>query len=292
MELVKEIIPLLLTLSLGLLIVSVGLSSSRGDLVYVLSRPRLLLRAILAIDILPVIAAVVVIGLFPGIPTPAKVAILFMAISPVPPLVPGKAIKFGGRKEYVYGLQVAMTLLAIVSVPLLGSLVSHIYEADAQFPIALVARNVLIGMVIPLAIGVIFGRWLAPAHAQRAARIVSTIATILLVVAFVPIIVSFWPAMIALIGDGTVLAMAIVIAIAIAGGHFLGDPGDRSSLAFGASMRHPGIALALASANHSDPKASAGILLFLLTGIVLLIPYQKMTQRRHQARDAQDAQQI
>lgn len=276
MELLKHLIPLLLTVSLGMLVVASGMASSRGQLLYVLLRPRLLVRAIIAIDVLPVLAAIVIVAVFYDISLPARAAIVLMAISPVPPLMPGKAFKFGGEADYVYGLQNAMAVLAIVTVPLLGSLVAGLYESDAQFPIAVVAQNILIGVIVPLAIGLVVGRWLAPTFAQRAAPILAQIANVLVIIAFIPVLAASWHEIVALVGDGTVIAMAIVVAIAALGGHLLGatQGSRRSTLAFAAAMRHPGIALALAGANHADKGISAGVLLFMLVGIVVLVPYQ------------------
>jgi BASS family bile acid:Na+ symporter len=104
----------------------------------------------------------------------------------------------------------------------------------------------------------------------------------LLGIAFVPILIGSWQQMRGLIGDGSVIAMALVVAAALVGGHLLGGVrlADRSTLAFAAAMRHPGIALALAGANHSDKAISGAVLLFLLVGLIVLIPYQVILRRK------------
>lgn len=282
MELLKQLIPILITLSLGLLIVSCAMASSYGQFAYVLRRPALLIRAVIAIDVIPLAAALLVLSFAPGIPYAAKAAILLMAISPVPPLVPGKALKFGGRPDYVYGLQNAMPLLALVTVPLLGLVVDSFYGSAALFPLSVVATNVALGLVLPLLIGIALGRWIAPDFSRRAAPVVAKLGMALVVIAFVPVIIGSWGAMMTLIGDGTLVAMAVVIAVAIAGGHLIGgeQPEDRATLAFASATRHPGIALALAGANHADPTVSAGVLLFLLVGLVAMIPYQLAIKKR------------
>lgn len=286
MELVKQLIPILVTVSLALMVVGAGMGSSRGEFAYVFRRPHLLARAVVAINIIPILGAVAIIALFPGISLAAKAGIIFMAISPVPPLVPGKALKLGGRVEYVYGLQVAMALLAIVTVPLLGTLTADFYHSSARFPIAVVASNIAIGLIAPLLFGVAL-RALWPTFAKRAAAPVLMIANILLLIAFVPLLAGVWRQMFELIGDGTVLAMIAVVVIAILGGHILGERSrtDRTTLVFAAAMRHPGIALALVGANHLDKSISAAVLLFLLVGIVTLIPYQILV-RRHSRQEA------
>ncbi len=243
------------------------------------------MRALLAIDIVPPLAAVAIIVLLPDIPTPAKAGILLMAISPVPPLVPGKALSAGGEQAYVYGILAALSLLAIVTVPLLGAAVGHLYGSSAQFPVPVVARNILMGVLAPLIIGILIGRWLAPNWAHRFGPAISKVALIVLVVAFLPIVVVSWPRMIALVGDGTVLAIIALMVVITLAAHLLGpaEPGNKAALVFSATTRHPGIALALAGANHADPDVPAAVLLFLLVGLVALIPYKIFVRRAGKA---------
>ncbi|WP_380874310.1 hypothetical protein ACFB49_47120 [Sphingomonas sp. DBB INV C78] len=281
MELLKQLIPILLTVSLALLVVAVGMASSRGDLLYVLRRPAQLARGLIAVSLIPVLAAAAVIAIFP-VSHASKAAIMLMAISPVPPLVPGKMLKFGGRTEYAYGLYTAMALLAVFTVPIWGVLLNLYYGVHASFPSAIVASNIFLGVVCPLAIGLLLGRWLAPRFAERAAPIVAKIGMGLVVLAFVPIIAKVWPALIGLIGDGTIVAMALIVTLMLAGGHLLGGPavGDRATLAFAAATRHPGIALALVGANHGDQRLSGAVLLFLIVALVAMVPYQILLKRK------------
>ena len=59
------------------------------------------------------------------------------------------------------------------------------------------------------------------------------------------------------------------------------DDEDRSVLALASAARHPGVAMAVASANFPDQKlAPAAILLYLLLSAILTIPYV-MWRRRH-----------
>jgi BASS family bile acid:Na+ symporter len=287
MEALKQIIPLLLPLSLALLVAAAGMASARGDFLYVLGRGQLLWRAFVAICVLPILFAAAIVALFPLTPA-ARAGIMLMALSPVPPLVIGKALKVGGAREYVYGIQVAASVFALFTVPLFGALVAHFYEVRAQFPLAVVARNIAMGIVVPLVVGLLLGRWIMPTFAHRIAPAVSLIANIVLVIAFVPIVVVTWPQMTALVGNGTLLAIVIFVICCAAGGHFLGAPGSPSTLAFASATRHPGIALALASANQSDKSVSAAVLLIVLVGLVALLPYQMFVKRKA-APDAEKA---
>jgi len=281
MEALKQLLPILLTASLGLLVVAAGMASSRGDFLSVLRQPGLLGKSALAVIVIPLVAAMLIVAVFP-ISQAAKAGILLMAISPVPPLMPGKALKFGGEAEFVYGIQAAFALLAVISVPLLGAFIAVFYNVDAEFPIGTVAGNIFVGVIVPLAIGLALGRWLFPDASPKVPHVMSTIATLLVVLAFIPILIGTWPLIIGLIGDGSVVAMALVVVAALAAGHYLGGPllSHRTTLGFAAAIRHPGIALALAGANHADKPISGAVLLFTLVGLVVLLPYQIVVRRQ------------
>jgi BASS family bile acid:Na+ symporter len=280
MEALKAAIPVLLTLSLAGLVLAVGLHASRGDLVYVLRRPRLLLKAILAVIVIPPIAAGVLVALLPIDPV-VKAGIMLMAVSPVPPLVPGKELKVGARKEYAYGVYVAMALLTIVSVPLVLAIASWAFGRHDYVSIGRVASMVLAGVLVPLAIGLIVNR-VAPRFAERAWSVVYKLSMVAVVLAFLPILITAYPAMVSLVGDGALAAMAVATVISLVGGHLLGgaDLCDRATLAMASSVRHPGIAIMIAGAVSAEPRVSAAILMFVLVGLVVSIPYQAWVKRK------------
>jgi BASS family bile acid:Na+ symporter len=120
-----------------------------------------------------------------------------------------------------------------------------------------------------------------PGLAERIGPILGKLATALLVIAALPLVVALGPQMMALVGNGTVAAMALVAAIALAAGHLLGGPerGERGALAMAAATRHPGIALMVAGA-AGEKQAIAAILEFVLVAAIVRIPYQIWLKRR------------
>ena len=203
-----------------------------------------------------------------------------MAISPVPPLVPGKEIGMGARKSYAYGLYVAMALLTVISVPVVLAVTSALFGRSDSISVGVIAETLLLGVLLPLAVGVLIRR-LAPALAEGWWRRIYVISMALVLLAFLPVIIKAWPAIASLIGNGTLLAMAIVTMIAIAVGHLLGGPDlrDRATLAIAASVRHPGIAITIAGLSFQDRRVSAAILLFMVVGLVVSIPYTMWVKR-------------
>jgi len=181
--------------------------------------PNRLLRALLAIYVI-VPVATVALALLGDLSRPVKVALLAMAVAPIPPILPGKQLKFGGEKSYVFGLLVAVSLVAIVLVPLGVDVLGRVFGRESRFSPIEVAR--LIGMTIlaPLVVGLML-RHAAPRLAQAAAPWASRIGNVLLVVGLVPVLIKVWPTVAALVGDGSVLAIAALVVVAIVAGRAL-----------------------------------------------------------------------
>jgi BASS family bile acid:Na+ symporter len=106
---------------------------------------------------------------------------------------------------------------------------------------------------------------------------------LLLVAAIVPVLITMWPAMISLIGDGTLLAIVAFIVVGLAVGHFLGGPDsdDRTVLALATATRHPGVALVIATGNFPGEKLVApALMLYLLVGAIASTPYVMWRKRQ------------
>jgi BASS family bile acid:Na+ symporter len=232
--------------------------------------------------VIPPIVAGVLIALLPIDPV-VKAGIMLMAVSPVPPLVPGKELGAGGRKNYAYGLYVAMALLTIISVPVVIAIVTTLYGRQDYVSIAQIAQTTFLGVLLPLAIGLAI-RAMAPGFAGKTWSIVYKISMLLVVLAFLPVVIKVWPAVSQLVGNGTMAVMAVVTVVCMAAGHLLGGPElrDRATLAIASSVRHPGIAMSIAAIHFTDPRVSAAILLFMLVGLVVSIPYTIWVKRHRQ----------
>jgi len=277
-----QLIVLVLKASIILIVLSLGLKATVGDATYLFRRPGLLLRSLLAMQVIMPLLAAALAAAF-DLKAPVKAALLLLSVAPVPPVLPNKQVKAGGSKSYIYGLLVAASLLAVGLVPLMVRLLGLLFNRETYIAPATVALIVLINILVPLAVGIVVRR-LAPALAERAAPIISGLGNVLMIAAVIPVLVTAWPAIASLVGDGTLLAIAAFVVSGLAVGHLLGGPeeDDRAVLALATATRHPGIAIAIAGANLAGNKlVPAAILLSLLVNALLSIPYLAWVQRRH-----------
>jgi len=105
------LIPLVLKVSIVLNVFGLGLNASAQDATYLFRRPHQLLRSLLAMHVVMLLCATVLAVNFALHPA-VKIALVALAVSPIPPLLPKKTRKAGGEASYAIGLVVAAALLA------------------------------------------------------------------------------------------------------------------------------------------------------------------------------------
>jgi BASS family bile acid:Na+ symporter len=277
-----KVVILLLQASIFLTVFSLGLSATFQDAAYLLRRPGLLLRSLTAMYII-MPAFAVFLALAFSLQPAVKVALVVLAVSPVPPFLPRMQLKLGGSTSYVMGLLVTTALLSVIVVPLAIAIEGSIFHVQASVGPGRVAKVVIMTVLLPLALGMLV-RSRAPALAQRIGPALGTTATALLVLTALPLLVVEWRQMIGLIGNGTLLAMAVFVLAGVAVGDWLGGPDlrERTALGLATASRHPGLAISIAVANF--PRQSgliiAAILLYLVVKAVVLLPYTSWSKRR------------
>src|SRR5262245_62121919 len=106
-----------INVSMFTIVLALGLTATIQDATYLFRKPGLLFRSILAMNVIMALFAIVAALLF-DLHRAVKIAIVALAVSPVPPLLPTKQLKAGGSESYTIGLLVAASVLAIVLVPL------------------------------------------------------------------------------------------------------------------------------------------------------------------------------
>jgi BASS family bile acid:Na+ symporter len=286
-----DLLPILIQVSIFLTVLGFGLGATWEDVTYLFRRPSLLFRSLLSIYVILPVVVIILISIFQLKP-PIESALVILAISPIPPFIPGKQLKLGGRASYIYGLLVAASVLSVIFVPLGILIIGAIFSTNLSIPLGKIISVILITVLVPLGLGVLI-RSFASALADKAAPIISKIAMILLVVALIPVLIAMGSAMISLVGDGTLLAISVVVIIGIVVGHLLGgpEPGDRTALAIATSSRHPAVAIGMWAANMGSNPANAGseklvpvaIVMYLLLNLIVSIPYSVWRKRQHAA---------
>lgn len=275
-----QLIGLAINVSLVLMVLGVALSSGSARMGTILGQPALAARSFVAMFIVMPIVAVLIAKNF-DLNRELLVALLLIALSPIPPILPAKQLKTGGDPDYVFGLLALTALGAIVVVPGGVELIGRLFGRDLEVPLATAARVVAISLVLPVIVGLAAAR-LAPGFAERVARPVSLVGLVLLVAASVPLLWKIWGAITGEMHNFTLVAMIAFVAIGLAVGHLFGgpNPGNRTTLALATSTRHPGVALAVMHAiSPADRSVTPVVLLYLIVAVVASMPYVAWRRR-------------
>lgn len=280
----KQIVALALQFSVIATVFGFGLKATMDDLLYVVRRPGLLVRSLLAMLVIMPLLALLLVRAFDFART-VEIVLLALAISPVPPLLPNREQAANARVSYGLGLMVTLGLLSIVTVPLAIDLSQRIFGMTLGVSPAVIARLMMLMLVGPVAAGLLL-RVLAPGLAERIAAPVHMLALILLVLASLVLLVASLSAIWGLVGDGTLVALALFVVIGLVVGHVLGgpDPDRQGVLALSTACRHPIIAMTIASTNFPQERFGGVIILYLLVNVVLSIPYIVWQKKKSVAR--------
>ena len=273
---------LVIKISIMLSVFAIGLKASFADATYLFRKPSLLVRVLFSMNVIMPLFALAV-GLKFALAPPVEIALVVLSVSPIPPILPLKALKSGGTEQYTVGLLVATAVLSIILIPLTMRFFEAASGITMQMQASQVAMLVLTSVLLPLVAGMSVRRFRLE-FAERRAKLIGLVATVLLVLACLPLLFTSTRAILTLVGDGTLFALAAFAIVGIIVGHLLGGPDieNRPVLALATSSRHPAVALAIAHVNFPGQKLTAAVvLIYLVLSAILAAPYLNWYKRSH-----------
>jgi BASS family bile acid:Na+ symporter len=260
--------------SLLLTVFGYGLRATLDDVLYLVHRPGLLARSLLAMFVVVPVAAVLIGSTF-DLDRRLEIVLIALALSPVPPLLLKKAGKVSAQ-SYPLALATTMSLLSIVIVQLgldiLGQILGRTFSVSSSGLVAMILKAV----VAPLLAGMLV-RYAVPGVAERFQKPLAIASGVLLTAATLALLGASLSSLWALASPSTLMAIVAFVLVGLAAGHVLGgpDPEQASVLALASASRHPGIALAIASANFPLDRFGGFLLLYLVVSAIVSIPYMK-----------------
>ena len=202
-----QIIGLLIKVCALSTIFSLGLNTNWKDIIYLLYKPGLLSRSLIAMFVLTPLIAVLLV-LVVHAPLTIKYAVLLMAISAGAPAMPKKLLKIGANPQYVHSLSVITTLLAIVTVPFSLAALAAFFGRDIRVESGQVAATITAAFLAPLLAGMIVRSFARTAAERVAGPIMGMAGAIMLLLTVLILATSFK----AVVGIGLVgLAMIAVM---------------------------------------------------------------------------------
>jgi BASS family bile acid:Na+ symporter len=277
----------LLESAIFLTALSLGLRATPSDALCILRHPGNLSHAVLAMNVvMPALALALALNF--SLPPPVKIALFALSVSPLPPTLPKKALKAGGRRDYTVGILFTAAVLATVLVPLTVAIGSSLAGIPLRMSASATAAIVFMSVLAPLGLGIVV-RIVSPRLAERTAGPIGVLAAAILAAGVLLILFVLRNALLTLVGDGTLLAFVVFTIVGLTVGHLLGGPlaETRVVLALCTASRHPALAAAIVQVNFPhEPMAIAAVVLFVLVCEITIAPYSFYWSRRHQSRQA------
>ena len=269
-------------LSLAVLVFGSGLGARFADVLALLRRPGLLARSLIAVLVVAPVLAVALVRAF-DLNREVAIALIALAVSPLPPLLPNRGEKAGGRTEYGLSLVFILAVLGVPTIAISVVIMESLFGRDYVVAPWAIGRLLILSILMPLVAGMAVAR-VSPSTARRLSGPIAKAQRWLLPIAMVALLISAAPHMLSLFGNHTLAAVGIFVVGSFAVGHLLGGPDRRDAavLAFATSCRHPATALALASANFPDTDEHAAVALYGLVTVAVGAVYT-LWLRRHRA---------
>jgi len=274
------LIKLVLLLGVVLLVFGIGARARLEEPLLLLRRPQLTLRSLLAMYVLFPALVLLLVSLLPLRQGVGAVLVGF-AVSPVLPPWAKKGTALGARADYVIGLELLSTAVSLLVVPLMIEVVERLFGVTTILDPRAMVMVLLATVVLPLGLGIGFAK-LFPLSSPRLGAVADRVGSLVVLLGAVVLLGIHGPKMLALIGEGTVLLILVVIVFGLLFGELLGGP-DRSirgALASATVSRHPAIALLLASGAFPQQQATVigTVLIYLLASLVLPILLMRWRQ--------------
>lgn len=267
------LIKLVLLLGVVLLVFGIGARAQLEEPLLLLRRPQLTLRSLLAMYVLFPALVLLLVSLLPLRQGVGAVLVGF-AVSPVLPPWAKKGTALGARADYVIGLELLSTAVSLLVVPLMIEIVERLFGVTTSLDPRAMVMVLLATVVFPLGLGIGLAK-LFPRSSLRLGAVADRVGSLVVLLGAVVLLGIHGPKMLALIGEGTVLLILVVIVFGLLFGELLGGP-DRSirgALASATVSRHPAIALLLASGAFPQQQATVigTVLIYLLASLMLPI---------------------
>lgn len=277
---VAQIIGLLVKACALTTVFALGLNTSWKDVGYLLHKPALLLRSLIAMYVLTPLIAVLLVFVV-HVPLTIKYALLLMAISAGAPAMPKKLLKVGANPQYVRSLSVITTLLAIVTVPLSLAALGAFFGRDVSVESGQVAAKITVAFLAPLLVGMIV-RSFALKVAERVAGPIMAVAGAIMLLLIVLVVGTSFKAVVG-IGLPGLATIAVMTGASLAVGHFLGgpDPQNCTTLAVACATRFPGLGMLIASLNFPNVKPMPVVVAYLLVSNLTVLPYRQWRKSWH-----------
>ena len=273
------------TLTVFTLMFAIGINNSIQQLTSVWRNPAMLLRSALAVIVLFPLVVFILLKAF-DLPPGVATGLAILAAVPGAPMMTKRTESAGGEPTYASSLQLTLALSVVIIAPLtLGLFYAQFDMVTERVAPWDVASQVARVTFLPLLIALLIVQF-APTVVERIRKPVKKLANILFLLFTLAVvglfIVSADMRGMLVVGWLPLLVVVITVVVGLAAGHLLGGPAQdkRAVLATASIARNAGLALFIAALSDYQMTFLPILLVYMLAGSVIAIPYSVWSKRR------------
>jgi BASS family bile acid:Na+ symporter len=275
----SDLLKILAPLSVASIVFAQGLTIA-PSLVLAVFKERLwlLLRILIAVLVLvPAAALAILLGV--RAPQALAVGLAILVACPPAPLMVSSAPNKGASAPFMAKLHLLLSALAFVTVPAVLYVLSGALGVKADVDRGAMAWTLARTNLGPLALGLAV-RGFAPAIADRVGPMFGKAGTLGIAVVVLFALAQFYPALLNM-EPWSYLIIALVSTTALAIGHAAGpeDPRERTALAVECGVRHPALAIAIATANFGAERTLPVLFPCVVGFMTIAMVYLTLRQR-------------
>ncbi|WP_299625497.1 bile acid:sodium symporter family protein [Pelagibius sp.] len=256
---VDVLVSVFLPLSLGIIMLSLGLGLRVADFVRVIQQPRAVFAGLFAqVILLPII----VYGFVVAFGVSGELAFGFMLLAASPGGVTSNILTklVGGTLALSISLTGLISLLSVITVPLLAAFWAGLFldAGDVTVNVTSLALKMFAITAVPVAIGMAI-RAAANRFATRIEPALSFMAAVLFVIIVIAAVAASWDVLVAnwaTLAPMTALMVLCLLALGWSVARALGLPvADRAAIGMETGIQNSTVAITLAGILHAGPEA-------------------------------------
>lgn len=275
-----------LQITIATVVFATGLATTTSDLTYLVRRPGLLWRSLLAMVIIAPLFALLLVRLLP-IGAPAALAIIAGSLAPGLPTVPRTGQRAGGNFAFATSLMFMATSLGVLSIPVWLSFFRHVMNIEVAISLESIAKLLAMGLLLPLVTGVAIRRF-ATTLAKRIVGPLGALANAL-VPGLALVILLMGLSALRELGWISLVAMVLAPIVSLLVGHALGgpEPNDRTVLGIANAGRFPALAALIATTSFPELHALPAVIAYFVIANLVILPYVTLRRSSSEARSTE-----
>jgi BASS family bile acid:Na+ symporter len=274
-DLIIDALKIIAPLSVALIVFAEALRIKPSEvLAYFRNRPGVMLRSLVAALIVVPAAALGLILVLEPAPAVAIGLAILVACPPAPLMIKSATQVGGGDSAFIASLHLSLAALAVVTVPavlhVLAIPLGFSASVDPASLLSILAKTILLPIGLGLAV-----RALLPAWASASGALLGKAGSLGLLVVLIAILAALYPVLFRMDAwSYGVIATVAIAALAI--GHLMVGSQyaeKKTVLAVECAVRHPGLAVAIGTANFTPQEALPVLLPCILVFIGIATAY-------------------